>query len=884
MHSCYSYGSTYIPFKLNRLTPRTGPVRAALSSPEKRTRKKKQVKDDDTLLENSLRFSFMEELMNRARNRDSTGVSQVMYDMIAAGLSPGPRSFHGLVVSYALNGNEQAAMDSLRRELGAGLRPIHETFVALVRLFGSKGHSTRGLEILGAMENLNYDIRHAWIILIEELVRNKHLEDANKVFLKGAKGGLRATDELYDLLIEEDCKAGDHSNALEISYEMEAAGRMATTFHFNCLLSVQATCGIPEIAFTTFENMEYGEDYMKPDTETYNWVIQAYTRADSYDRVQDVAELLGMMVEDHKRVQPNVKTHALLVECFTKYCVVREAIRHFRALKNFEGGTKILHMDGNHGDPLSLYLRALCREGRIIDMLEALEAMANDNQQIPPRAMILSRKYRTLVSSWIEPLQEEAELGYEIDYIARYVEEGGLTGERKRWVPRSGKTPLDPDADGFIYSNPMETSFKQRCLEEKKVYHKKLLKKLRYEGIVALGDGASESDYVRVIEWLKKIIKGPEQNALKPKAASKMLVNELKEELEAQGLPIDGTRNVLYQRVQKARRINQSRGRPLWVPPIEVEEEEVDEELEALISRIKLEEGNTEYWKRRFLGEGLNGDNGNAMDEGESESPDVQDYIDVVGDDAKEAEDDEADEDEEEEVEQIEEEIAQVENQDVERIKEKEVESKKPLQMIGVQLLKDSNEPSATSKKSSRRRSRRNMVDDDADDDWFPLDIFEAFKEMRNRRVFDVSDMYTLADAWGWTWEKELKNRPPHRWSQEWEVDLAIKVMQKVIQLGGTPTIGDCAVILRAAISAPLPSAFLTILQTTHGLGYKFGRPLYDEVISLCLDLGELDAAVAVVADLETTGILVSDQTLDRVISAKQGIDNPSNDGMDAGL
>jgi len=27
-------------------------------------------------------------------------------------------------------------------------------------------------------------------------------------------------------------------------------------------------------------------------------------------RVQDVAELLGMMVEDHKRIQPNVKTHA----------------------------------------------------------------------------------------------------------------------------------------------------------------------------------------------------------------------------------------------------------------------------------------------------------------------------------------------------------------------------------------------------------------------------------------------------------------------------------------------------------------------------------------------------------------------------------------------
>lgn len=61
------------------------------------------------------------------------------------------------------------------------------------------------------------------------------------MFLNGAKGGLRATDEVYDLLIEKDCKAGDHSNALEVANEMEAAGRMATTFHFNCLLSVQVS-------------------------------------------------------------------------------------------------------------------------------------------------------------------------------------------------------------------------------------------------------------------------------------------------------------------------------------------------------------------------------------------------------------------------------------------------------------------------------------------------------------------------------------------------------------------------------------------------------------------------------------------------------------------
>lgn len=45
--------------------------------------------------------------------------------------------------------------------------------------------------------------------------------------------------------------------------------------------------------------------------------------------------------------------------------------------------------------------------------------------------------------------------------------------------------------------------------------------------------------------------------------------------------------------------------------------------------------------------------------------------------------------------------------------------------------------------------------------------------------------------------------------------------------------------------------------------------PLYDEIVMQCLDLEELDAAVAIVADLETSGIKVPDETLDRVISAR---------------
>lgn len=53
---------------------------------------------------------------------------------------------------------------------------------------------------------------------------------------------------------------------------------------------------------------------------------------------------------------------------------------------------------------------------------------------------------------------------------------------------------------------------------------------------------------------------------------------------------------------------------------------------------------------------------------------------------------------------------------------------------------------------------------------------------------------------------------------------------------------------------------------------------MYDEVIALCLDLGEVDAAIAIVADMETTGIKVPDETLDKVLAARQSGDSQTEE------
>jgi len=61
-------------------------------------------------VEKGLRLAFLEQLAERARAADAAGVADTIYDMVAAGLSPGPRSFHGLVAAHVLAGNAEGAV------------------------------------------------------------------------------------------------------------------------------------------------------------------------------------------------------------------------------------------------------------------------------------------------------------------------------------------------------------------------------------------------------------------------------------------------------------------------------------------------------------------------------------------------------------------------------------------------------------------------------------------------------------------------------------------------------------------------------------------------------------------------------------------------------
>lgn len=72
--------------------------------------------------------------------------------------------------------------------------------------------------------------------------------------------------------------------------------------------------------------------------------------------------------------------------------------------------------------------------------------------------------------------------------------------------------------------------------------------------------------------------------------------------------------------------------------------------------------------------------------------------------------------------------------------------------------------------------------------EWLGLSLDEKITMLKERGV-DASELYTIADVWGWTWEQEIREQVPEEWSQEKEVQLAIEIMLKVGRIRVLPVV-----------------------------------------------------------------------------------------------
>ena len=70
-------------------------------------------------------------------------------------------------------------------------------------------------------------------------MKKGYLKEATDIFLKGAEGGYRGVDHLFDALVEKNADIGHHGNCIRILRFMEYMGRDCKVLHYNCLLKIE---------------------------------------------------------------------------------------------------------------------------------------------------------------------------------------------------------------------------------------------------------------------------------------------------------------------------------------------------------------------------------------------------------------------------------------------------------------------------------------------------------------------------------------------------------------------------------------------------------------------------------------------------------------------
>ena len=86
------------------------------------------------------------------------------------------------------------------------------------------------------------------------------------------------------------------------------------------------------------------------------------------------------------------------------------------------------------------------------------------------------------------------------EILSRFLAQGGAAGTQKRFSSSFGGRDKTADDDGFAYAAPQEVSYKGCLIQLRRTYNLRLLRKLRHEGVRALGPGATEADVQRVAE------------------------------------------------------------------------------------------------------------------------------------------------------------------------------------------------------------------------------------------------------------------------------------------------------------------------------------------------------------------------------------------------
>lgn len=360
------------------------------------------------------RFHLHRMLHAFAERGDFVNCESVIKQMNESNHLPGPKAFHTLILAYVKGGYAKGALGAIRTEVGKGIRPLPQTYAAVVLAFLREGDVDTAQAVYASnVRAEGVPVDQSWRILTGALFSRAadseaYYQNAMDLLRQGEAEGMTPDRPLYERMVEAMCREGDVESARDRLVQMKNHGFVVEKKVLSSVVTGFALAGRIDEAERGLVAMVRAPGVIEAGViGAINAVLLSYLREEDMGK-EELAERIswvrGQMVVgglslDRKGVSLLLSASVLLED-------VNVGKLAFDALwgQPATSGMRLMYVTD---ECLAKFLHELSLAGDVESMGRCLDLIVSEGREIPESAAE-SAGGRTFLTAWIEAAGEES--------------------------------------------------------------------------------------------------------------------------------------------------------------------------------------------------------------------------------------------------------------------------------------------------------------------------------------------------------------------------------------------------------------------------------------------------------------------------------------------
>lgn len=360
------------------------------------------------------RFHYHRMLHAFAERGDFVNCEAVMKQMNESNHLPGPKAFHALVLAYVKGGYAKGALGAIRTEVGKGIRPLPQTYAAVVLAFLREGDVDTAQAVYASnMRAEGVPVEQSWRILTGAMFSRAadseaYYQNAMDLLQQGEAEGLTPDRPMYERMVEAMCREADVESARDRLVQMKNQGFVVEKKVLSSVVTGFALAGRIDEAERGLLAMVRAPGVIEAGViGAINAVLLSYLREEDMGK-EELAEriswvrgqmLVGGLSLDRKGVSLLLSASVLLED-------VNVGKLAFDALwgQPATSGTRLMYVTD---ECLAKFLHELSLAGDVESIDRCLDLIVSEGREIPEAADELAGG-RTFLTAWIEAAGEES--------------------------------------------------------------------------------------------------------------------------------------------------------------------------------------------------------------------------------------------------------------------------------------------------------------------------------------------------------------------------------------------------------------------------------------------------------------------------------------------